>query len=428
MQNTNFAIGLRSGDINIYKNDTNKKNYQRILKIAEHKSGINSLYELPNNSILTASADRFLKKIKLSMDNTSYKVEYIFNFHTSSVYKGIKLKNKNILSCGINDYLILWLHNPKYNEEENIEEININNNTDMYSTLQISEAGQGITDIIEMKNSNFVCASDIIQFWNYINEENLLKEKRVIKDNDGINILNEDEDTKKNDKNSKIINDSTESQFSYQIDKIINNNKNDIFNNINNNINMNNTTKEEKGKIYINKKEYYEKKGYLELKTSSTNCLCKLNSRYLFVILSEENTGKIGIVDTKKIQCINIIEISKYEITSVSNFNEDSIIISCTEKVEDSFVVFIKQYQISRISGLQFVGQKTKKLSEYYIKPNEKNKKSNSSIDKINSENAKKIREQINCITYTTGGLLICTGKIDSPERSKEIGEIDLFI
>ena len=133
-------------------------------------------------------------------------------------------------------------------------------------------------------------------------------------------------------------------------------------------------------------------------------------------------------MDTKKIQCINIIEISKYEITSVSNFNEDSIIISCTEKVEDSFVVFIKQYQISRISGLQFVGQKTKKLSEYYIKPNEKNKKSNSSIDKINSENAKKIREQINCITYTTGGLLICTGKIDSPERSKEIGEIDLFI
>ena len=428
LQNTNFAIGLRSGDINIYKNDTNKKNYQRILKIAEHKSGINSLYELPNNSILTASADRFLKKIKLSMDNTSYKVEYIFNFHTSSVYKGIKLKNKNILSCGINDYLILWLHNPKYNEEENIEEININNNSDMYSTLQIAEAGQGITDIIEMKNSNFVCASDVIQFWNYINEENLLKEKRVNKNDDGINILNEDEDTKKNDKNSKIINDSTESQFSYQIDKIINNNKNDIFNNINNNININNTAKEEKGKIYINKKEYYEKKGYLELKTSSTNCLCKLNSRYLFVILSEENTGKIGIVDTKKIQCINIIEISKYEITSVSNFNEDSIIISCTEKIDDSFVVFIKQYQISRISGLQFVGQKTKKLSEYYIKPNEKNKKSNSSIDKINSENAKKIREQINCITYTTGGLLICTGKIDSPERSKEIGEIDLFI
>ena len=251
LQNTNFAMGLRSGDINIYKNDINKRNYQRLLKISEHKSGINSLYELPNNSILTASTDRFLKKIKLSNDNTSYKVEFIFNFHTSSVYKGIKLENKNILSCGINDYLILWVHNPKYNEEENIEEININNNNDMYSTLQITEAGQGITDIIEMKNSNFVCASDIIQFWNYMNEENYLKEKKVNKDNNDILIEKEDEDTKKNDKNSKIINDSTESQFSYQIDKIINNNKNDV----NNNININNI-KEEKGKIYINKNEY----------------------------------------------------------------------------------------------------------------------------------------------------------------------------
>ena len=109
-----------------------------------------------------------------------------------------------------------------------------------------------------------------------------------------------------------------------------------------------------------------------------------------------------------------------------STSNEDSIIISCTEKIEESFVVFIKQYQISRISGLKLIGQKTKKLSEYYIKSNEKNKKLN--VDKITYENSKKIREQINCITYTTGGLLICTGKIESPEINKVIGEIDLFI
>ena len=412
LKNSNFAMGLRSGDLNIYKNDINQKNYPRLLKISEHKSGINSLFEISNNSILTASSDRYLKKIKLSNDNKSYKVEYIFNLHTSSVYKGIELKTKNILSCGINDYLMLWVHNPKYSDEETFD--NDNDNNDMYSNIQIPEAGQGITDIIEMKNSSFACASDILQFWNFFSESEEEKENKE-------KYEKEKEETKMVDKNNKIINDSSESQFSYQINQIINNNK---FDKVDKTDGNNNNKKEERQKIYINKNEYYEKKGYLELKTSSSNCLCKLNSRFLIVILSEENLGKLAIVDSKKVQCLNIIQISNYELTSITNFNADSIIVCCTEKKDECYIVYIKQYQISNIFGLDFVGQKTKKLSEYYIKPNEKNKKTNS----INNEFAKKIREQINCIAYTTGGLLICSGKIESPERTKIIGEIDLFI
>ena len=49
-------------------------------------------------------------------------------------------------------------------------------------------------------------------------------------------------------------------------------------------------------------------------------------------------------------------------------------------------------------------------------------------MDKLNLEYSKKIRQQINCITYTKEGLLICSGKIESPEKTKVIGEIDLFI
>ena len=181
LKNTNFALGLRSGDLNIYKNDINKKNYSRIIRISEHKSGINSLFEMPNNIILTASSDRYLKKIKLSEDNKSYKVEYIFNYHTSSVYKGINLKNKNILSCGINDYLILWIRNPKYKEEENednnSEIYNNSDNSDMYSSRPIGGAGMGITDVIEIGHGNFVCASDILQFWNFYSD-NSVKEKK----------------------------------------------------------------------------------------------------------------------------------------------------------------------------------------------------------------------------------------------------------
>ena len=448
LKNTNFALGLLSGDINIYKNDTLNKNYTRILKISEHKSGINSLFELSNNSILTASSDRYLKKIHLLNNNTSYKVEYIFNLHTSSVYKGIKLCTRHILSCGINDYLILWVNNEIKEEPNKDNNININeNDINKYKTIKFIDAGQGISDIIETRPGNFVSASDTLQFWNFFSENSInnshKKNKIII--NNNVNIKNDNNKINDNNNESKLINGiNKKNKFQNQNDNIINNNisnisniseSNEMFlNNINKTIKVNNNKENKIKKIYINNKDYYERSGMLEIKTSGSNCLCRLNSRYLFVILSEEQKGNIAIIDIDKIECVNIIEISKFEITSISNFYDDSIIISCTEKIDDSYVVFIKQYQISRICGLKFVGQKTKKLSDYYLKKKENKKekieeKNGFGTDnKNNYDYSKRIKEQINCITYTTGGLLICTGKIESPEKSNLIGEIDLFI
>ena len=443
LKNSNFILGLLSGDINIYKNDSLKKNYTRILKISEHKSGINSLFELPNNSILTASSDRLLKKINLLNNSTSYKVEYIFNLHTSSVYKGIKLKTSFILSCGINDYLILWINN---NPKEDLSNDNINtnhtdnNDSNKYKTIKFVDGGQGISDIIETRAGNFVSSSDFLQFWTFFPE----KTYNNINENSNIhNIINN---------KNKIINDSVDSQISkclnHRNKSLTNTNLNSTYNNTSNRIESSeiyfNVTypkkfKNEKEsdtklkKIYINDKEYYERTGTLDIKTSGSNCLCRLNSRYLFVNLSEEQKGKIAIIDADKIECVNIIEISKYELTCVSNFNEDSIVVSCTEFIDESYVVLIKQYQISRINGLTFVGQKTKYMSEYYIKRKDKidknNEKNGGGIDnKKNYDFSKRIKEQINCITYTNNGLLICSGKIESPEKSSLVGEIDLFI
>ena len=72
-------------------------------------------------------------------------------------------------------------------------------------------------------------------------------------------------------------------------------------------------------------------------------------------------------------------------------------------------------------------------MSEYYIKRKDKidknNEKNGGGIDnKKNYDFSKRIKEQINCITYTNNGLLICSGKIESPEKSSLVGEIDLFI
>jgi hypothetical protein len=434
LKNSNFALGLHSGDLNIYKNDPQKKNYVRILKISEHKSGINSLFELPNNSILTASSDTFLKKIHLLNNNTSYKVEYIFTLHTSSVYKGIKLKTKNIVSCGINDHLILWVYNDIKeinNNDDNNNEI-YNNDPNRYKTIKFVDAGQGISDIIEVQAGNFVSASDTLQFWTFVSEKSILNSNHKNK-----TIKNEKSIINKN----KVIDDSTESQISNVLHK--KNNSSGIFQGGRGGIHESevyfnvtektNNEKNKKKKIYINSKDYYERSGLLDIKASGSNCLCKINSSYLFVILSEEQKGKVALIDTNKIECINIIEISKYELTSISNFHDDSIVISCTEIIDDSFVVFIKQYELSRISGLKFVGQKIKKLSDYYYVKKKENKKEknedkNGIFEKINYEYSKRIKEQINCITFTTGGLLICTGKIESPEKKNIVGEIDLFI
>ena len=470
LKNSNFAIGLLSGDLNIYKNDLLKKNYTRLLKISEHKSGINSLFELPNDSILTASSDRYLKQIQLLNNNTSYKVEYIFSLHTSSVYKGIKLKNNNILSCGINDYLILWIKNDTKNET-NIDHNYINdiidNEQNKYKTIKFIDAGEGISDIIETKNGSFVSASDTLQFWKFCSEKTILNKKNKnknkinINENNNISNFNNINNNINSNRLKKIIDDSTESQISNIINKKTNNNilhqiqdeNNKKINNVNtsnilesNEIFFNDAYKSQKindkenennnkiNSIYINNKEYYERVGCLKLKTSGFNCLCKLNSKYLFVILSEEQKGNIAIIDADKIGIVNIVEISKNELTSISNFHHDSIIISYTEKIEDSFVVFIKEYKISRIKGLEFVGQKIKKLSDYYYIKKKENKKEKNEEKGIGTENkmyfdfSKRIKEEINCITYTTGGLLICTGKIESPEKSNLIGEIDLFI
>ena len=116
----------------------------------------------------------------------------------------------------------------------------------MYTTIQIVGAGQGITDIIEMKSANFVCASDILQFWNYyslnITQENNEDNNDDLNFNNEIEFDKEDKEIKTYDKNnnnkSKIIYDSSESHMTEKIDKIINNNKNN-----NTNINNNNNQK-----------------------------------------------------------------------------------------------------------------------------------------------------------------------------------------
>ena len=416
LKNSNFILGLSNGDLNIYKQE-NKKLFNRILKISEHKSGINSLCELQNNIILTASSDHYLKRIRLLNNNTGHKVECILNFCNSAIYKAIQLKTRNILSCSLNENLILWIliEKEKQLEEQTtsttntiqpIIQNNINNNinnlnnnknqkeTIKYKSISIQNSGNGIIDIIETKPGCFVTAGEKLQFWNLVSDKIICTSEKKI--------------SKKN----------------YYEDK--NNSDIEKGRNINNKLNNND-------KIFFNKNcfnEYYEKLGEVFLKGLSYNCLCKLNSKYLFVTLGEEDKGKIALIDVENIKIINIIELCKFELTSITNFYEDSIIVSFTEELEEGNLVKIQQYRINGLIGLELVGSKSKNMFEYYEKENDnKNEKKDKNEDLEKKEKLdKKINENITAMAMTPSGLLICVGRIEKSDGINSIfGEIDLF-
>ncbi len=138
----------------------------------------------------------------------------------------------------------------------------------------------------------------------------------------------------------------------------------------------------------MNSNVSYEIKKTLEIKTSGANSLCKLNSQWLCVLLSEENKGKIAIVNIEKMEYINNFELTNYEISAISNFYDDSIIIAYNEKmIEDKNIeniVFLKQFQISKFFGLEPIGEKTKDMSEYFRNSDEEKK---TIVKNINNKN-----------------------------------------
>ena len=121
-----FAAGNLIGDIIII----DKKSYKIIQTIKEHIGTINSLFKMKDGAILSTSADKFMKIIRLSKDYLSYYIEFIFDGYNNYIFKGIELNNNKIISCSWDDKLFLWekkdnkyINTLKFNQNKRVEDI-----------------------------------------------------------------------------------------------------------------------------------------------------------------------------------------------------------------------------------------------------------------------------------------------------------------
>ena len=71
-----------------------------------------------------------MKKIRLTNNNCSYKVEFVFDGYENYIFKGIELSNNKIISCSWDNKLFLWerknnkyINSKKFNENQRVQDL-----------------------------------------------------------------------------------------------------------------------------------------------------------------------------------------------------------------------------------------------------------------------------------------------------------------
>ena len=259
-----FCVGDLIGVIKIF--DLLK--YKKLQNIKEHNGTINSLFLLHDGTILSASADRTMKKIKLINQYKDYFIQFIFTGYENFIFKGIELKKGyKILSCSWDEVLFLWKREDNLLKKSYKDENYVNN-------LKFNR-GEIVLDILEFNIDIFVTLSDKnIKFWNT-------------------------EDI------SEI--------------KTINNSKGNCIN----------------------------------------NSLCKLNDEILIVMFNYE----IQIINVKKYEIINTVEIGHGILNNILKLDDGSILI--TEDINtDSFCEFYIRQYIFEENELIYISNKKEKYKK----------------------------------------------------------------
>ena len=144
-----FSIGNLIGDLIIL----NTKSLREIQTIREHNGTIISLCLLQDKGILSSSADRTMKKIRLTPNGEKYIVEFVFSGYENYILKGIELMNTfKIITCSWDDKLFVW------EKESNTQ----------YENSLIFNKGERVQDLLEINAKCFVSISDNndLKFWN----------------------------------------------------------------------------------------------------------------------------------------------------------------------------------------------------------------------------------------------------------------------
>ena len=143
--------------MNIYKKDT----YDLQLSIKEHSNGILSFTQINDGRIITCSADKTMKIIKL-IGEDKYQIEQTLQSHTNTVYKIIEIKENKLVSISLDKTMRIWILN---NENKLIWIKTI--------TFQNSESH---CNILKLNENEFVTSSygdKCLKFWDSNNYSNI---------------------------------------------------------------------------------------------------------------------------------------------------------------------------------------------------------------------------------------------------------------
>ena len=114
LRNGGFATSSWDGTVKIFDD----KNYNLIQTIKEPKlNDISYVTQLNDDSLLICS--NIMQKIKLSSDNKSHTIEFVFNGYKDYIIKAIELGNKNIVTCDWEFKIKVWGYSNKNNFDNN---------------------------------------------------------------------------------------------------------------------------------------------------------------------------------------------------------------------------------------------------------------------------------------------------------------------
>ena len=114
LKNGGFATSSWDGTVKIFDD----KNFNLIQTIKEPKlNDISYVTQLNDESLLICS--NIMQKIKLSSDNKSHSIEFIFNGYKDYIIKVIELDNRNIVTCDWEFKIKVWGYSNKNNLDNN---------------------------------------------------------------------------------------------------------------------------------------------------------------------------------------------------------------------------------------------------------------------------------------------------------------------
>ena len=119
LRNGGFATSSWDGTVKIFDD----QNYNLIQTIKEPKlNDISYVTQLSDDSLLICS--NIMQKIRLSNDNKTHTIEFIFNDYKDYIIKVIELENKNIITCDWEFKIKVWGLSKNNNNNNNINNSN----------------------------------------------------------------------------------------------------------------------------------------------------------------------------------------------------------------------------------------------------------------------------------------------------------------